>query len=404
MKKLSFIILFMLFVQWSFACTTAVISGKYTVDGRPLLWKHRDASNYDNKLMFFDFGKYDFVGLVNSDDTEGIHVWGGTNSKGFSIMNSASFNLKPDSDTTSVMDFEGIVMKKALAYCATIEDFQHFLDTLKRPIRVEANFGVIDAKGGAAFFETHNFGYTKFDANNPKDAPMGYIIRSNYSFTGKPNVGYGFVRYRTAENLFYEAAGANNLSLKFLLQTATRSLKNSLTGDDLSKQYTSTPEKPKFVMAEDYIPRFSSTASIVFQGVKEDEKAELTTMWTILGLPITSIAVPTWANKKVKLPSILTGKKDGNAPLCDKALALKNQCFPIKRGSGERYLNINKLFTPNNTGIMQKIIPMENKILAETEKCLKVWRKNSFKNKELSEFYNWLEKEINSDFKKEFNL
>lgn len=40
-------------------------------------------------------------------------------------------------------------MRKALRVCKTVQDFEHFLDTLPRPMRVEANFGVIDAYGGA---------------------------------------------------------------------------------------------------------------------------------------------------------------------------------------------------------------------------------------------------------------
>ncbi len=70
------------------ACTTAIISGKYTTDGRPLLYKHRDSGFYQNKLMYFKDGAYEYIGLVNSEDVEGIEVWSGSNSAGFAIMNS----------------------------------------------------------------------------------------------------------------------------------------------------------------------------------------------------------------------------------------------------------------------------------------------------------------------------
>ena len=55
----------------------------------------------------------------------------------------------------------------------------------------EANFGVIDAQGGAAYYETTNFSFTKIDANDPVVAPFGYLIRTNYSFTGTADDGYG---------------------------------------------------------------------------------------------------------------------------------------------------------------------------------------------------------------------
>jgi len=76
-----------------YPCTTGIITGKHTVDGRPILFKHRDSDFEQNKLMYFNDGKYDYIGLVNSADTEGNEVWGGSNSTGFSIINSASFGF-----------------------------------------------------------------------------------------------------------------------------------------------------------------------------------------------------------------------------------------------------------------------------------------------------------------------
>ncbi|MBQ1831250.1 MAG: hypothetical protein II112_02650, partial [Bacteroidales bacterium] len=52
------------------ACTSAIFTGKSTPDGRPLLWKHRDTGELDNRIEFFPAGngrKYGFLGLVNSD-------------------------------------------------------------------------------------------------------------------------------------------------------------------------------------------------------------------------------------------------------------------------------------------------------------------------------------------------
>ncbi len=48
-------------------------------------------------------------------------------------------------------------MKKALQECATLSDFEIFLDQYVTPRGVRANFGVIDGKGGAAYYETGNF-------------------------------------------------------------------------------------------------------------------------------------------------------------------------------------------------------------------------------------------------------
>ena len=129
--------------------------------------------------MFFDDGKYKYIGLVNSEDVRGKQIWGGANSEGFSIMNSASYNVNIN-DTSSKKDLEGFFMKHALQKCATLQDFENLLDTLSKPMGLSAHFGVIDGKGGAAFYEVNNYNFIKFDANNSTQAPHGYIIRTNY--------------------------------------------------------------------------------------------------------------------------------------------------------------------------------------------------------------------------------
>ncbi|MCI0495741.1 hypothetical protein L0Z72_12120, partial [candidate division KSB1 bacterium] len=45
-------------------CTVAVVSGKATVDGRPLLWKNRDTSYLDNEVSYFADGKYAYIGVI----------------------------------------------------------------------------------------------------------------------------------------------------------------------------------------------------------------------------------------------------------------------------------------------------------------------------------------------------
>ena len=74
------------------ACTSAVISGKITPDGRPLLWKNRDTDNVQNAVKYFSGEKYAFIGIVNSVDNP-TEIWIGTNTAGFAIMNTQSYNL-----------------------------------------------------------------------------------------------------------------------------------------------------------------------------------------------------------------------------------------------------------------------------------------------------------------------
>ncbi len=274
-------------------CTTAVVSGKATDDGRPLLLKNRDADALQNRLVYFFDGKYKFIGLVNSEDMDNKEVWCGFNSAGFGIMNSASYNLKLDDDTTKISDLEGRIMKLALETCATLEDFERMLNSLPKPLGVEANFGVIDANGGAAYYETDNFHFIKYDVNDPSIAPNGYLIRTNYSVAGLENKGYGYIRYATASELFENKVKDGKISFEFLINDIPRCLIHSFTKTDLA-QNLPDEQSEKFVYFRDYIPRHSTSAAIVVQGVKENESASLTTMWTVLGFPLTSVVVPVW--------------------------------------------------------------------------------------------------------------
>jgi len=400
-------ILLLLFVisQTTFPCTTAIVSGKYTSDGRPLLVKHRDSEFIQNRLMYFDDGEYNYAGLINSVDSRGEEVWGGCNSSGFAIMNSASYNLKPEDDTTTIKDREGIIMKLALQTCETLEDFEELLAGLEKPLGVEANFGVIDAHGGCAYYECNNFTFKKIDANDPKIAPFGYIIRTNYSFTGEDDKGFGYIRYLAAEQLFYNAAAAGDLSYRFILQDMSRNLKHSLTGVDLTRDHLVGESVKEFVHFEDFIPRNSSVSTILVHGVKEGESPGLATLWTILGFQLCSVAIPTWVGGGDNMPSILVADSTGNAPLCENALELKKQCFPIERGSGYKYLNVSAVVNKEETGILQVLRPVENYIFSESKSKMKNWRVNGKINREeVKEFYNWVNKFVSDKYSELFGL
>jgi len=394
-------IILLFYVDNFYACTTVIISGKNTTDGRPVLWKHRDTNFYQNKLMFFSDGKFEYIGLVNSVDKEGREVWGGFNSTGFAIINSASYNLNVN-DTTKLKDQEGVVMKKALQVCSTINDFENLLTQLPKPLGVEANFGVIDANGGAAYYETTNFEFRKFDVNDPELAPNGYIVRTNYSETGEPEKGYGYIRFQQAEQLFSQGAAKKVLNAEYVINHVTRDLKHGLTGVELSENLPG--DEPTFVSFQDFIPRKSSVADVLIQGVKVGENPEWTMMWTILGFQLNSVAVPVWLNGGSELPKILVENENGVAPLCDKALQLKEKCFPKTKGSGYRYINFSELMNKNNTGIMQKLKPVEQKILNETKSRLDKWRKSGLSEKEIQHYYNWLDSFVLKEYQNLFGI
>ncbi len=401
MKKLTILLLLlMLFAlaEKSNSCTTAVISGKSTPDGRSMIWKLRDTDDLENSFRYFNDGKYSYIGLVNSKDTEGINVWGGSNSAGFAIMNSASYNVNVD-DTTSLKDMEGVFMKLALQTCASLQDLENLLDTYPKPRGLAAHFGVIDANGGAAFYEVNNQTWTKFDANTD---PNGYVLRTNYSETGTPDEGYGFIRRQTAEKIFAEAKQQNRLNYQTVVQEFTRCFYHPVFGLDYREIYENSVPQTEFISSDDMITRHSSASSIIVQGVKKGESPDMATIWAQVGFPETCVAIPLWVRGGENLPSIVQyDEAIKNSPLNASALKWKGAAYPIGLSDGYHYVKMTELINPEKTGIIQRIENLEKDIFSLTEEKLSVWRKNTPNAGEIEEFYNMLDRKISDFYKKD---
>ena len=384
-KLLSVIIVYL--VGWipMYPCTSAVVSGRVTPDGRPLLWKHRDASDLNNRIVHFEAegGKLEFVGLVNGVDTMANEVWAGYNTSGFAIMNTASYNLK--NDTSSLSDREGVVMKQALGECRTVEDFARLLDSLPRPIGVEANFGVIDALGGAAYFEVNSYEVFRYDV---KDSPDGYLLRTNYSVSGRPNEGYGYIRYDNAARLFSRAASERSITPEWITGICSRSFYHTLLGRDFT---TDT-----WVVDQDFIPRRSTSASVVIEGVKSGESPVFTTMRTMLGYPPCSVVLPVWIGCEYGVPTLLQGSEDSvRSPLCEWSNRLKNKVFSLERGSGPHYLHMALLYTPESNGYAQRLLSLEKEIYAESRIVLdEARRKGEWDNERIGSLLGIVQQKI----------
>ncbi|MCX6163089.1 MAG: carcinine hydrolase/isopenicillin-N N-acyltransferase family protein [Ignavibacteriae bacterium] len=379
-------------------CTTAIISGKITPDGRPLLWKNRDTDDLYNNLIYINGSKYSYIAIVNSNDKNPGQVWIGMNNAGFSIMNSVSYNLEPG-DTTKLKDREGVIMRLALETCENVDDFEKLLKTYKKPLGVQTNFGVIDAFGNGAYFETSNYFYKKYDLNDGTVAPDGYLLRTNFSVCGIPDEGSGYERFDIESELFKSAYKNKNLTPKFIVQDAARCLKHSITKVDLKNEYSDNPSEKKYVDFNDFIPRYSTSASVVIQGVKKGESPELSTMWNVLGFPLCSVVYPVWFNSENNLPDILKAGTDGNSELCKLSLKLKNKCFSLKKGKKQNYLNINALYNGEGTGIMQKLRPIEDYVFLSTEDILIKFREGSFTANDIKLYYNHIDSIIISKLK-----
>lgn len=387
------------------ACTSAVVSGKVTPDGRPLLWKNRDTDFMRNHIDHVKGEKYTFIAVVNSDNAYLKEAWMGTNSAGFALMNTQSYNLEEPKDGEERGAANGRIIYRALEVCATVEDFCLFLDTLSKPSYIEANFGVIDAKGGAAMFEVDNQKYVMYDANNPKDAPYGYIARTNFSFAGRVNEGAGYVRYMEADRVLMKASATGCITPQFIFNDLSRSFRNCMLDIDLRSGAYNRPQASGWFVDQDFIPRSSTSCSVVVQGVRPGENAELTTMWTLLGYPPTGVAVPLWVKNADKLlPLIVCYDKECKAaPLSDWSLRLADRVFSYKQGMGtRRYLNWERLYsTARGDGYMTMLAPVEDEVFRTTKPLLDEWhRKGTLGVQAIQQLYGKLEASIRMNYLK----
>lgn len=271
-------------------CTVAVISGKATADGRPLLWKNRDSSERNNEVAFFHGPNYDFLGIINAGDT--TQVWMGVNTAGLAIMNSESMDQPGDS-----ADTEGFFMKQALGSCGRLRDLEELLvrtNTSGRGTRT--NLGVIDAFGGAAFFETGNRSFVRMNADDSTLTPDGILVRANFSFTGQGSSAYGGWRYQHALALLRSLARQGQLTHEQLLRHVCRDLVNDEV-DPYPLPFSGRMDKadPGWLNTHNSINRHRTVSCAVFHGVLLNESPALTTMWCMLGEPICAIAIPLWA-------------------------------------------------------------------------------------------------------------
>ena len=348
MKRLLLTSLLLLAALPCFCCTSVIISGRVTSDGRPLMLKHRDTGEQNNRVEHFSGPLYRFIGLVNSPSAGG-EVWTGLNEAGFAIMNTASYNIKNDDVPESEMDREGQVMFRALGECRTLGDFELLLDALVRPMGVEANFGVIDAAGGAAYYEVNNDSWVKFDVNA---SAQGYRVVTNFSTSGREEDVQGYERYLTASDIMSELRSSpkvwKSLNHSDLFNYISRSYRHSLIGMDYAKDWKTLSRRTSFTgvaVDQDFIPRRITSASIVVEGVAAGGNPAHSVMWTVLGYPACSVAVPLLVADSDRLPSYVKKSDSSNkAELCSLALRIKkNFVFTYKTSNGNKYFRIDNI-------------------------------------------------------------
>ncbi|HOV84112.1 MAG TPA: T9SS type A sorting domain-containing protein [Paludibacteraceae bacterium] len=363
-EKLKYIFIFLMFclfqgipLKGQEECTIGVALGSATSDGRPLLWKTRDYISAPNNTVKYETGTtYKFLYVANAEDTGS--AWMGVNEHGFAIINSAISDLPTNKQGIG----NGALMKTVLGSCKTVTEFENYLKSTNKTGRSTcANFAVMDTTGAAAIFETGGSVYYKFAATGSTP----YIIRTNFSIRGGGTTG--IERYNRSNTLINNFWQGDSLNFKSILRYQMRDF-----SDDNSNPVNVPYEgiwaggvPYGYIYCEKSICRTSSVSATVIQGVKPSENGRLSTMWTILGQPATSIAFPLWP---VGNTPIEVRENSNTSALCDEALQIRDLLFD--NSSFTDYINSFKLSNGQGGGLWSLLFHIEDSVLLRSKKYL----------------------------------
>ncbi len=308
---------FMITTQ-AWACDVAVVSGKVTTDGKPLIWKNFDNSSSANQqIAYFPAKKsgpggytmaYRFEDGMKLLTGSAITPSGGVNESGFAIAVTSvyqDYNLMAEP-----VNINTVLMEEALATCTTLAEFESLLK--RWPYShwgtvISANFVVIDAKGGAALYECFtghlNLGlnlmrFRKNDANTGKITNqwgwtlksaqsnfIGFHIMTNYNTFIPWNVGRDR-KYR-AEALLTKLVTEKRINYRTVMREVAKDVIGKQVHPDISSEtnYSTTY----------CLSRNATRSAIVVRGASSGDDPRLVTMWCNLGEPSVGVFVPFFA-------------------------------------------------------------------------------------------------------------
>ncbi len=269
------------------ACTAAVVAPKASKEGGTILWKNRDSSRFRTVVRYYTTDKYNYTGVINSENPDG-GILCGVNEVGFGIINTATRNLPANKELKGTGK-RSPFMRDALIHCATIDEFEAFLRKYKRGYKFTTNIGVGDANGGAAFFEIWGDGYRRYDVDKSE---KGYDIRSNFSFAGDmERLGTSRRRY---DAMMEQIGNKRKFSAKDFYKYSCSYYvagKGDALKDD-NKLYNHRYET---------VPHRSTVGSFTIVCGKHPR------ILISMGYPAACPAIPVWVEAKEQIPECLSG-------------------------------------------------------------------------------------------------
>lgn len=336
-------------------CTIGVASGRATSDGRPLVWKSRDVTNQHNVVKSDNTQKYNCTYVTDHNYPHSVRM--GVNSKGFAIVSSTSTDLETNSGKIT----SGMFMFQALGNCSTVEEFEVLLNETNTSGRsTQSNYAVIDATGVACIYETGGNSYAKFNA---EESESGYIVRTNFAISGGGSSGRN--RYNRSSQLLKDFHKGDSLNYKSIIRYQMRDFSNSRSHPiKIPFENNWSADTPYgYINTGSCICRTYTAATVTIHGILPNENPQLTTMWTLLGHPTTTAAIPYWPIGSVPMVAAGTPK----SLLCSEANIIRSSLYDI---DNMNYLDSFKLDDGKGKGTFPYLFHIEDSIFDATDKFL----------------------------------
>ncbi|MDD4155282.1 MAG: T9SS type A sorting domain-containing protein [Candidatus Cloacimonetes bacterium] len=275
-------ILIVLYISQLFPCTIGIIRADLTNNQRPLIWKSRDSSAMNISPIYNLSGVNPYVGIISNSVYD--RVWMGVNVRGFAMLNSLSLDLQGTNSSGN-----GQFIAHCLANYSTITELENYLNETNDLGRAtKGNFAVIDGLGNGAMYEIANNDWVKYDVNDDNECPEGFIIRTNFSFTGgslngidRYNRAYNQIETLLSENLINVENIKNELIRDFSINS-NEAYDVPFLGDTFGYQ--------GYINIDNSICNETTTNATIIEGILNSE--DIPIMWNINGFPVVTPIVP----------------------------------------------------------------------------------------------------------------
>ncbi len=346
----------------------AIVGGNATQDGRPLLMKLRDNSEGPNQeFVYNNAGPFAYISVTYRDSAD--QAFGGVNNVGFAIINSNAWNFN---DPIPGPDDDGFIIRQALRTCQTVDDFQGIMDSTNLTGRTRpANYGVVDATGAGAFFEAAATVYYRYDLNDSSAAPDGYMVRANFAYSGS-TYHLGQNRHDRVMVLLDSAYAGNFITHDYISQVICRDLNNDnhnpyplpFQGQDGTLPYG-------FLHTHECINREISKSALVVQTALPTENPLLSTVWALVGEPISTTALPLWILAQ-SVPVEFDGPPGIGSSLNNKALLFREYLYDFSVDNDA--LDTWRLVDERGWGLLPLLTSLDDLATIRGDSALAVWR------------------------------